>query len=166
MLNNYYNVLSVRREDDWAVYTVSLNPDCEVYMGHFPGNPVSPGVCSIQMVLECAERECAVSGFGRKLAVGEIRQCRFTALVSPQTCPLLEVRVSMAWSDVPGAALGTSSGQESGFAPGSFPEHGGRTAWLKASIVHDGTVCLSIKASVYILQNPCREETVTVGCDR
>ena len=33
---------------------VMLNPEHPVYAGHFPGNPVVPGVCSLQMIVECA----------------------------------------------------------------------------------------------------------------
>ena len=53
MIKDFYKVDSVARHDDGAVYRVSLNPDCEVYKGHFPGNPISPGVCGIQMIREC-----------------------------------------------------------------------------------------------------------------
>ncbi len=126
MLENYYNVESVARNDGEAVYTVSLNPDCEVYRGHFPGNPVSPGVCNIRMIQECARKECLLSsvaggpGSGN-LYIEEIRQCRFTSLVSPLTHPRLDVHVSLE-------------------------DLGARRFGLTASIVSEGTVCLSMKA--------------------
>ena len=33
-------------------FTLELNPAHAVYEGHFPGNPVVPGVCQIQMISE------------------------------------------------------------------------------------------------------------------
>ena len=47
--NKYYKVLRARKEGEGkAVYHVAILPDCNVYEGHFPGNPVCPGVCNIQ----------------------------------------------------------------------------------------------------------------------
>lgn len=33
-------------------FTIKLNPDHPVYKGHFPGNPVTPGVCQIAIIQE------------------------------------------------------------------------------------------------------------------
>lgn len=35
-----------------AVYTLQLNEGCVIYKAHFPGVPVTPGVCMIGMVTE------------------------------------------------------------------------------------------------------------------
>ena len=35
-----------------SVFTVALNPDHPVYKGHFPGNPVVPGICQVQIIKE------------------------------------------------------------------------------------------------------------------
>jgi 3-hydroxyacyl-[acyl-carrier-protein] dehydratase len=33
-------------------FQLELNPDHPVYEGHFPGNPIVPGVCQVQMITE------------------------------------------------------------------------------------------------------------------
>ena len=33
--------------------SVTLEPEHPVYTGHFPETPVVPGVCSLQMIIEC-----------------------------------------------------------------------------------------------------------------
>ena len=90
MLKDFYTIQSESINASAAEFSVALNPDCEVYKGHFPGEPVSPGVCSIQMIKECAER---VAGY--KLSFVEIRQCRFLQLLSPATTPCLNIYLEL-----------------------------------------------------------------------
>ena len=101
----YYHILSSEITTDAGVFRVALNADCEVYQGHFPGEPISPGVCNIQMIKECTEQCLGYTG-DNLLTTGEdsespsillshIRQCRLTTLVTPQQHPEVEVRVAI-----------------------------------------------------------------------
>ena len=101
----YYHILSSEITTDAGVFRVALNADCEVYQGHFPGEPVCPGVCNIQMIKECTEQCLGYTG-DNLLTAGEdsespsillshIRQCRLTTLVTPQQHPEVEVRVAI-----------------------------------------------------------------------
>lgn len=74
-----------------AVYLCELKSDCDVYQGHFPGKPVAPGVCNIEMIRECAEMLV-----GCDLKIDTIKQCRLTAVASPSVCPKVDVKVSVA----------------------------------------------------------------------
>ena len=74
-----------------AVYLCELKPDCDVYQGHFPGKPVSPGVCNIEMIRECAELLT-----GENLLIDTIKQCRLTAVASPSVSPKVDVKVTVA----------------------------------------------------------------------
>lgn len=89
--NNYYKLLSMRADGLGGLFHIALLPDCEVYRGHFPGNPVCPGVMNIQTVKVLAERLA-----GRRLQISTIRQCRLTAVATPSVCPELDVRVSLS----------------------------------------------------------------------
>ena len=69
--NKYYKVLRARVEGEGkAVYHVAILPECNVYEGHFPGNPVCPGVCNIQTIKECASLLT-----GKELRISSIKQC-------------------------------------------------------------------------------------------
>ena len=109
LVENFYAIDDMSREGGEAVFHVSLNPDCGVYEGHFPGSPVCPGVCSLQMVRECAERSA-----GKKLFLKEIKQCRYVTLMSPQTHPHLTITLSMDPSDdgMTDLQASVTSGQE------------------------------------------------------
>ena len=103
----YYHILSSEITTDAGVFRVALNADCEVYQGHFPGEPVCPGVCNIQMIKECTEMLLQGGAVSRphqeredntaapSMLLSHIKQCRLTTLVTPQQHPEVEVRVAI-----------------------------------------------------------------------
>ena len=93
--DKFYKVIKETRLDARkAVYLVSILPNAEVYKGHFPHKPVCPGVCNIELIRECAEM---LSGEDLKLTY--IKQCRLTAVATPQVCPLVDVQVELAQTE-------------------------------------------------------------------
>lgn len=55
-----------------------LLPDCPVYKAHFPGQPITPGVCIIQMIKEMAE-----SIKGINLNVTAVKNAKFLQPLEP-----------------------------------------------------------------------------------
>ncbi|MDR2773616.1 MAG: beta-hydroxyacyl-ACP dehydratase [Tannerella sp.] len=94
LLDDYYRIDSRTDAGDDVLFSVTLLPECCVYAGHFPGNPVSPGVCNIQMI-----KECAVQLTGEPLFLGYISQCRLSAVITPQTTPHLQIRMQLSEAD-------------------------------------------------------------------
>lgn len=90
----YYTLLNIEYQENAAIYHVSLRPECDVYRGHFPGNPVCPGVCNMQMVKECVENMT-----GKRLYASMVRQCRLTAVATPDVCSRLDVKISIQSAD-------------------------------------------------------------------
>ncbi|MCD8203317.1 MAG: beta-hydroxyacyl-ACP dehydratase [Prevotella sp.] len=88
--NYYYKLISMQSNGLSGMFHIALCPDCDVYRGHFPDNPVSPGVCNIQTVKECAEKLT-----GQPLQVSSIRRCRLTAVITPATCPEMDIKINM-----------------------------------------------------------------------
>ena len=92
--DKYFKVDSQQQNGDSAHFHVSLIADCDVYRGHFPGNPVSPGVCNIEMIRECFD--LSVEGSPR---IQTIDRCRLTAVASPQVSPELDIDLSWTKDD-------------------------------------------------------------------
>ena len=67
---------------------VSLNADHPIYQGHFPGNPVVPGVCQVQMVKELVEK-----AVNHSLTLFESDNIKFLLMINPQVNPQLEVNI-------------------------------------------------------------------------
>ncbi|MCF6267947.1 MAG: hypothetical protein L3J57_15625 [Desulfuromusa sp.] len=68
-----------------------LNPDCPVYDGHFPGNPITPGVLLVDAMTEAA---CRLKGNNceDKLQLVRLRDVVFQSLVFPGDNLLVKVR--------------------------------------------------------------------------
>jgi 3-hydroxyacyl-[acyl-carrier-protein] dehydratase len=63
-----------------------LDPGHPIYGGHFPGNPVVPGVCQVQMVKEALETVKKVRGL---LVAGD--NIKFLKLIVPAEHPVLTI---------------------------------------------------------------------------
>lgn len=85
MLNgNFFTIEKTEVRDGETLYSTRLNPNHSIYNGHFPNDPICPGVCNIQTIRECAELET-----GKKLRIDTISVCRFAALITPTKSPEL-----------------------------------------------------------------------------
>lgn len=89
LIKDYYRIEDVvKLENGTTLFHISLLPDSVVYEGHFPEQPVSPGVCNIQLIKECAEQVA-----GKPLWMNNLQQCRLTTLITPLEYPTVEVRL-------------------------------------------------------------------------
>ena len=91
---DFYKIDSCEKTDSGYIFNVSLMPDSEVYKGHFPGQPVAPGVCLMQMMKECYEyAACTVT------KLEKIKLCRFVRLVEPSKVKDVQIQVDAVESD-------------------------------------------------------------------
>jgi len=63
-----------------------------VYDGHFPGNPITPGVLTLAIVRECAEEF-----IGHNLKYTYIKNCRFVAMIRP--CERLTLNIDISTTE-------------------------------------------------------------------
>ncbi len=71
-----------------GLFEVRLNPGHDIFEGHFPGNPVLPGVCSLMIVRECASRMAGVP-----LRYASVRESKFLAAITPEN--RLDIRLKL-----------------------------------------------------------------------
>ena len=45
LINDLFEVVSTKQGEDNYQCQVKFNPEHRIYKAHFPGNPVTPGVC-------------------------------------------------------------------------------------------------------------------------
>lgn len=71
---------------DTDTIRLRLNPDHPIYHAHFPGNPITPGVCIVQIVGELLGER-----LGRQFALSKIVNLKFVSTISPVETPMVEV---------------------------------------------------------------------------
>lgn len=95
--NKLYTITDMEHEGGTARFSLNLNAAHEIYGAHFPGEPVTPGVCLVQMAGELLE-EC----LGRKLQLKKAVNVKFLSPVSPVDTPSVGFTVSPAPTDAEG----------------------------------------------------------------
>lgn len=95
--NNFYTINGVKKAEEGVqgAFDVTLLDTCPVYEGHFPGRPISPGVCNIGMIQECAR----LLAEAPDMHLTAIKVCRLTAVAAPHICPNLTVNVTLTPAD-------------------------------------------------------------------
>lgn len=80
VLKNFYSVTQLEEQPSgFYVAQISLNKNHEIFQGHFPGNPVTPGVCMIQIIKDLTEKIV-----GAKLFLTSASNVKFMAIINPE----------------------------------------------------------------------------------
>ncbi|OXG03402.1 3-hydroxyacyl-[acyl-carrier-protein] dehydratase [Flavobacterium araucananum] len=95
VLKDFYKVLSEEKTGD-AKYNIRIlvNANHEVFNGHFPGNPIMPGVCMIQIIKELTEAITKSS-----LIIQTLTNVKFMALINPETNPELRLELDITTTE-------------------------------------------------------------------
>ncbi len=91
LINDFFEIIHLEETGDNAFEArIQLDSNHKIYKGHFPGNPVVPGVCLSQMVKESLE-----SFKGHQLQMAEAGYLKFMAVVNPIKNPELSIKVTI-----------------------------------------------------------------------
>jgi 3-hydroxyacyl-[acyl-carrier-protein] dehydratase len=100
LLDNFYTIIDQGESVDANIavddpvikfnFTVQLDPDHPVYKGHFPGNPVVPGVCQVQMI-----KELTSAILKADLVIHKSENIKFLSMIIPSVSPLLKVSIDI-----------------------------------------------------------------------
>jgi len=76
--NNFYTIKSFCKTETGFDYTLALNSEHFIYQAHFPDNPITPGVCIIQMV-----KELVTDQLQQELFLKKIHNIKFLNVINP-----------------------------------------------------------------------------------
>ena len=84
--NEFYNIVKTLPNEG---YQIRLNPDSIIYRAHFPEQPITPGVCIIQIATELFQEF-----HGLKLCLCEIPNAKFLSVIDPRKDDTISVSFS------------------------------------------------------------------------
>lgn len=94
LIKDLYSVENFEYQDYTVNATLKLNKDHEVFKGHFPGNPVLPGVCMIQIIKELTEKAIT-----KKLFLSIASNVKFMAIINPEKNDTIALSLYIAEED-------------------------------------------------------------------
>jgi len=109
LLPDFYKIEDIKQSESETIFHIRLNPDHVIYSGHFPGQPVLPGVCTLQIIKECAQQL-----INKKLQYMRIILCKFLRFVDPAQCSEIILTVS-ANENSDGTVLLVAGGENSDY---------------------------------------------------
>ena len=95
LLYDFYTVENISDlGDGHFIAKILLNADHDIFKGHFPGNPVTPGVCMMQIVKNLAEKITS-----KILFLSSASNVKFMAIINPLINPNLELKLEISEKD-------------------------------------------------------------------
>ena len=90
LLNDFYYIDQWQHTENSFSGKVSFNPTHAIFKGHFPNNPVVPGVCMMVIFTELLAKHFSV-----RLFITEASVIKFLQLIPPNIQPMLHATFSI-----------------------------------------------------------------------
>ena len=92
--DSLFKITGLSETDNRLTYNIQLNPSHFVYQAHFPGNPVTPGVCIIQMI-----KELAMDRIQSILFLEKATKIKFLNVINPLENEHVNVELTITGND-------------------------------------------------------------------
>lgn len=104
LLNNLYTLSFVELSEtkDRISAQVVLNAEHPLFTGHFPGNPILPGVCTVQIIREILENTT-----GREYRLTRADSIKYQGFINPSVTP--ELRFDLTIKNIEPERVGCSA---------------------------------------------------------
>lgn len=99
MIDKLYEIKSISPISEIMVTCdIQINCKSEIFNGHFPGQPILPGVCTLHIIKDCLSniRQC-------NIVISGMSQCKFVGMVDPRIENNLKIDINYLSSsnDIP-----------------------------------------------------------------
>src|SRR3989442_239955 len=88
-IDDIFIVDSLTHTDGIIKAGLSINPGSSIFKGHFPGQPVVPGACMLQLVKDVLE-----SALGYSVQLKKAGNLKFVGMIDPLVTPSVQLEMS------------------------------------------------------------------------
>ena len=92
--DTFYTVTELTKGENALDATIKLNASHAIFEGHFPNNPVTPGVVEMEIV-----KEILSLGLEKPLKMKTMSSCKFLAVLNPINVENVHVKISITEMD-------------------------------------------------------------------
>src|ERR1700722_17985035 len=91
---NFFTIRAIVPEGGSIKAVLEINPVHRIFGGHFPGSPVVPGVCMMQMVKEIVE-----DVVGKDTRLERADHMKFLAIINPRETKIVQLDLKYTISE-------------------------------------------------------------------
>jgi 3-hydroxyacyl-[acyl-carrier-protein] dehydratase len=91
LLENFFNIINLTETGFEINAELEINGGHKIFEGHFPGQPVVPGVCMMQIVKEVLEQV-----LHQKTDLIKAHEMKFLAIIDPRQNNLIHATIKYA----------------------------------------------------------------------
>jgi 3-hydroxyacyl-[acyl-carrier-protein] dehydratase len=84
----FFRIITIDKQSAAINAVLELNPDHKIFKGHFPGTPVVPGVCMMQIVKEMIEMST-----GTSMLLSKADSMKFLMVVDPRVNKVVKIDI-------------------------------------------------------------------------
>lgn len=94
LINDFFNIEKCEGNTTEITCDILLNANHFIYQAHFPENPITPGVCIVQIAQEIMENHT-----GKTLMLSVLNNIKFMQVLQPTVTPSVQYRISSSTTD-------------------------------------------------------------------
>lgn len=86
--NDLFSINKITHEDGAVSAVLGINAESEILKGHFPGQPIVPGACMLQVLKDVLE-----SALGYTLRLSKAGHLKFMIMIDPANTPTVQLNI-------------------------------------------------------------------------
>ena len=95
VLEDFYTITNKEEiQDNSYSFDIAINSKHTIFEGHFPDNPIMPGVCMMQITKDIVEELTSSKLFMKKCS-----NVKFMAIINPEINKNLNLKIDVSYTD-------------------------------------------------------------------